>query len=119
MTMQSTLLERLKVKGALDALLAEVDVLAVPGMPLAAPSLERIAGLRQQPGYRQRLSRFTVPTDFSGHPTLSFPCGATPVGLPVGMQLIGAPLQEARLLRAVQAFQEATDWHRRRPAQTD
>jgi amidase len=119
MTMQSTLLERMKVKGALDALLAEVDVLAVPGMPLAAPSLERIAGLRQQPGYRQRLSRFTVPTDFSGHPTLSFPCGATPAGLPVGMQLIGAPLQEARLLRAVQAFQEATDWHRRRPVQTD
>lgn len=111
--MQQTLLERMRVKGALDALLSEVDVLAVPGMPLAAPSLERIAGLRQQPGYRQRLSRFTVPTDFSGHPTVSFPCGSTQAGLPVGMQLIGGALQEARLLKAVQAFQEACDWHRR------
>lgn len=114
--MQSILLERMKIRGAFDALLTQVDMIAVPGMPLAAPSLERIAGLRQQPGYRQRLSRFTVPTDFSGHPALVFPCGQTAQGLPVAMQLFGGYLKEAELLNAGQAFQECTGWHTRRPA---
>jgi amidase len=113
--MQATLLERMKIRGAFDALLTQVDMIAIPGMPLAAPSLERIAGLRQQPGYRQRLSRFTVPTDFSGHPALVFPCGQTAQGLPVAMQLFGGNLREAELLNAGQAFQEYTDWHLRRP----
>lgn len=113
--MQATLLERMKIWGTFDALLTQVDVVAIPAMPLAAPSLARVAGLRQEPGYRQRLSRFTVPTDFSGHPALVFPCGQTPQGLPVAMQLFGRYLQEAELLNAGQAFQECTDWHRRRP----
>jgi amidase len=114
LAMQRILLERMTLRGAFDALLRDVDVIAIPGMPLAAPSLDRIAALRREPGYRQRLSRFTVPTDFSGHPTLVFPCGSTPEGLPVAMQLMGGALQEARLLQAGQAFQEQTDWHRRR-----
>jgi amidase len=113
--MQAILLERMKIRGAFDALLTQVDMIAIPGMPLAAPSLERIAGLRQQPGYRLRLSRFTVPTDFSGHPALVFPCGQTAQGLPVAMQLFGGALREAELLNAGQAFQECTDWHLRRP----
>jgi amidase len=115
LSMQRILLERMTLRGALDALLCDVDLIAMPGMPLAAPSLDRIAGLRREPGYRQRLSRFTVPTDFSGHPTLTFPCGSTPEGLPVSMQLMGPALQEARILQAGQAFQEQTDWHRHRP----
>jgi amidase len=114
LTMQTILLERMIFRGALDALLARVDLIAIPGMPLAAPSLDRIAALRREPGYRQRLSRFTVPTDFSGHPALVFPCGSTAQGRPVAMQLIGAHLHEARLLHAGQAFQEQTDWHERR-----
>lgn len=115
LTMQHILLERMAMRGRLDELLREVDLLAIPAMPFVAPSLERIAALRLQPGYRQRLSRFTVPTDFSGHPTLVFPCGATDQGLPVSMQLVGGALQEARLLNAGQAFQERTGWHRLRP----
>jgi len=113
--MQAILLERMKIRGAFDALLTQVDLIAIPAMPLAAPSLARIAGLRQEPGYRQRLSRFTVPTDFSGHPALVFPCGQTAQGLPVAMQLFGGYLKEAELLNAGQAFQECTDWHLRRP----
>lgn len=119
LNMQRILLERMKLRGALDALLSDVDLIAMPGMPLAAPSLDRIAGLRREPGYRQRLSRFTVPTDFSGHPTLTFPCGSTPEGLPVSMQLMGPALLEARILEAGQAFQEQTDWHRRRAPGAD
>ena len=49
-------------------------------------------------------------------PGLSVPCGFTSGGLPVGMQLMGRAWDEARLLRAAHAFQQATDWHTRRPA---
>jgi aspartyl-tRNA(Asn)/glutamyl-tRNA(Gln) amidotransferase subunit A len=47
-------------------------------------------------------------------PVLAVPCGFTQ-GLPVGMQLVGHPFGEAALLRAAHAYQQATDWHLRRP----
>ena len=46
----------------------------------------------------------------------SFPCGFTQEGLPVGLQLIGPRYSEARLLSIAAAYEEATDWHLRRPA---
>lgn len=59
--------------------------------------------------------RFTAPFDMSGSPSLTLPGGATAEGLPVGFQLIGRHFDEALLLRAGYAYQQATDWHRRRP----
>jgi len=59
--------------------------------------------------------RFTSPFDMSGSPALVLPGGKTAEGLPVGFQMIGRHLEEALLLRAGHAFQQATDWHRRRP----
>ena len=84
-------------------------------MPFAAPSTERIANLRQEPGYRRRLSRFTAPTDMSGHPTLTFPAGVTATDRPVAAQLVSGHLNEGLLVRAGGAFQAATNWHLRRP----
>jgi aspartyl-tRNA(Asn)/glutamyl-tRNA(Gln) amidotransferase subunit A len=46
---------------------------------------------------------------------LSIPCGFTRDGLPIGLQLQGPAMQEQRLLRAAHMFQQATDWHTRRP----
>ena len=63
----------------------------------------------------QRSSRFTIPWDFNGWPTLSLPCGATAEGLPLSLQLVGHPLTEGTLLRAGHAYESATEWHRRHP----
>ncbi|HET7378759.1 MAG TPA: amidase family protein, partial [Gaiellales bacterium] len=50
-----------------------------------------------------------------GIPALSFPCGFTPQGLPVGFQVYGRPLAESVLFRVAHAYEQVTDWHTRRP----
>jgi aspartyl-tRNA(Asn)/glutamyl-tRNA(Gln) amidotransferase subunit A len=52
----------------------------------------------------------------TGQPALSLPCGFTSVGLPIGLQIVGARFGEASVLRLGHAYQRVTDWHTRRPA---
>jgi amidase len=112
---QRILLQRATHTGQLNAVLMQVDLILMPAMPLAAPSTERIANMRKEPGHRRRLSRYTAPTDLSGHPTLTFPAGETAAGLPVAAQLVSGHLNEGLLVRAGAAFQAATQWHLHRP----
>jgi amidase len=112
---QRILLQRATHTGQLNSVLMQVDLILMPAMPFAAPSTERIANMRKDPGHRRRLSRYTAPTDLSGHPTLTFPAGETAAGLPVAAQLVSGHLNEGLLVRAGAAFQAATQWHLRRP----
>ena len=112
---QRILLQRALHTGQLNAVLMEVDLILMPAMPFAAPSTERIANMRKEQGHRKRLSRYTAPTDLSGHPTLTFPAGETAAGLPLAAQLVSGHLNEGLLVRAGAAFQAATQWHLRRP----
>ena len=57
----------------------------------------------------------TLPFNYSGHPALSAPCGFSSEKLPIGLQLVGKPFDEATLLRVAHQYQLATDWHTRRP----
>jgi aspartyl-tRNA(Asn)/glutamyl-tRNA(Gln) amidotransferase subunit A len=59
---------------------------------------------------------FTSPYNMTGMPAISVPCGFTPSGLPVGLQLAGRPWDEPTVLRAAYAYQQATEWHSRRPS---
>jgi aspartyl-tRNA(Asn)/glutamyl-tRNA(Gln) amidotransferase subunit A len=100
-----------------DRALARRDVLVAPATPIAAPRVgERettIGGGTLD--VRSSLLRLTRPFNFSGHPACALPCGFTAGGLPIGMQIVGRPFDEATVLRAADAFQRDTDWHRRRP----
>jgi aspartyl-tRNA(Asn)/glutamyl-tRNA(Gln) amidotransferase subunit A len=58
---------------------------------------------------------YTVATNLAGVAGISFPCGFTTGGLPVGFQLQAPALAEPLLLRAADRFQRLTDWHTRRP----
>jgi len=51
----------------------------------------------------------------SGLPGLVVPCGIDRAGLPIGLQVIGKPFDEATMLRIGAAFEQASDWHRRSP----
>jgi aspartyl-tRNA(Asn)/glutamyl-tRNA(Gln) amidotransferase subunit A len=51
-----------------------------------------------------------------GLPTISIPCGFTQAGLPIGMQISGAPGNEGTVLRLANAYEQATEWHQRRPS---
>jgi aspartyl-tRNA(Asn)/glutamyl-tRNA(Gln) amidotransferase subunit A len=57
----------------------------------------------------------TRPFNYLGLPALSAPCGFDPNGLPVGLQLVARPFAEAVILKAGEAFQRDTDWHKAKP----
>jgi aspartyl-tRNA(Asn)/glutamyl-tRNA(Gln) amidotransferase subunit A len=58
---------------------------------------------------------FTISANLAGVPGISVPCGFSAGGLPIGLQLMGPPLGEAVLLQAAYAFEQATDFHQRKP----
>ncbi|MBI4986619.1 MAG: Asp-tRNA(Asn)/Glu-tRNA(Gln) amidotransferase subunit GatA [Rhodocyclales bacterium] len=62
---------------------------------------------------------YTIAVNLAGLPGMSIPCGFDRQGLPVGLQLIGNGFDEARMLGIAHRYQEATDWHLRRPALAD
>ncbi len=108
---------RALVRDDIDAALAHRDVLLAPATPLTAPRVdERQTTLGDGPAdVRGALIRLTRPFNVSGHPTCALPCGFSGDGLPIGMQLVGRPFDEATVLRAADAYQRLTDWHTRRP----
>ncbi len=106
---------RLTFRGRLGALFHEIDLLLCP--PMQTPALPA-AMMAAIPGRFRRIApalRFTGPFNVSGSPTLTLPCGVTRQGLPLGLQLVGRPYEEALLLRAGAAYEAATEWHRRHP----
>jgi aspartyl-tRNA(Asn)/glutamyl-tRNA(Gln) amidotransferase subunit A len=92
-----------------DRTLHDVDVLLTPTLPITATEIgQREVGIGvYEESVRSALTRLTGPTDLTGHPSLSVPCGMTAVGLPVGLQLIGRRLDEATLYRFGHAYEEA------------
>jgi aspartyl-tRNA(Asn)/glutamyl-tRNA(Gln) amidotransferase subunit A len=103
---------RTLIKGDFDAAWAKVDLLACPTSPTVAFPI----GQKMDDPLAMYLSDVcTLPINLAGVPGLVVPCGFS-AGLPVGLQLIGRPFDEATLLRAGDAYQLATDWHTRRPA---
>ncbi len=60
------------------------------------------------------LTQYTRPFNINGFPAISIPCGFCD-GLPVGLQLAGRPFEEETVLRAAHAYEQATDWHLKRP----
>jgi aspartyl-tRNA(Asn)/glutamyl-tRNA(Gln) amidotransferase subunit A len=59
--------------------------------------------------------RNTSPFDVNGWPAISIPCGFTSKGLPMGLQIIGPNGGEAVIFQLAHAYQQATEWHKRRP----
>lgn len=58
---------------------------------------------------------YTVPASLAGLPCMSMPCGIHSNGRPIGVQLTCARFNEAKMLGIAQAWQNATDWHKRHP----
>lgn len=97
--------------------LADVDVLVMPTTVTAATPIEEgtanASGVSLAMSFQ--LTRCTNPFNLTGLPALSVPCGFTSQGLPVGLQIVGKPWDEATVLRVGHAYEQATPWHTRRP----
>ena len=89
----------------------QYDVLLMPATPVTAPLIEGPDALDQA----RLLTRYTAPFNLTGLPAMSLPCGFSSDGLPIGLQIVGRPWAEARLLRAAFAYEQATEWHRKHP----
>ena len=98
-------------------LLDDVDLLAGPTEPVTAPKLlaPRVLAGEQEIGVVGALTQYTRPYNINGFPAISIPCGFSDTGLPIGLQLAGKPFDELTVLRAAHAYEQATDWHTRRP----
>ncbi len=90
----------------------QCDVIAGPVAPTVAWKLGEKS---DDPVANYLADIFTLPASLAGLPGLSLPVGFGAGGMPVGMQLIGNYLQEARLLNLAHRYQQATDWHTRKP----
>ena len=98
-------------------LLNEVDLLAGPTLPITAP---RIGATEVQVGdtvmgSSPALTQYTRAFNLNGFPAITVPCGFSEEGLPIGLQLAGRPFDEETVLRAAYAYEQATEWHQRRP----
>jgi aspartyl-tRNA(Asn)/glutamyl-tRNA(Gln) amidotransferase subunit A len=93
-----------------DRALHGVGALLTPTLPITATDIgQREVSIGDyEESIRSALTRFTGPTDLTGHPSLSVPCGITGSGLPVGMQLIGRPCDEVTLYRFGSAYERTT-----------
>jgi len=95
---------------------ADVDVLVTPTTPIPAP---RIDDLKMNPHALRptelELLRNTRPFNVWGLPAISLPCGFTPSGLPIGLQIAGPMWREDLVLRLAHVYEQATTWHKRRP----
>ncbi len=101
----------------LDAL-EQVDVLVMPTSSIPASPLPEKAGVESKEAFMEMLGgrrSFTAPFNLASVPALSINCGFTSEGLPVGLQIAGKPFDESTVFRVAHAYEQATDWHTRRP----
>jgi aspartyl-tRNA(Asn)/glutamyl-tRNA(Gln) amidotransferase subunit A len=96
----------------------QCDIIAGPVAPTVAWDLRSVSGqVKQDPTADYLADIFTLGASLAGLPGMSVPCGFGGLAgnRPVGLQLIGNYFDEARLLGAAHAYQQATDWHLKTP----
>jgi len=95
----------------------KVDVLAAPSSPNTALSL---GGASKDPLFGYIADQLNIPSSLAGLPAVSIPCGFSTslsqgIPLPVGLQIMGPQWSEQKVFNVGYAFQQATDWHKKRP----
>ncbi|MDN5925502.1 MAG: amidase [Hyphomicrobiales bacterium] len=101
----------------LETTLRDVDVLLIPTVGIPVPFIDETdeAKLGPLPELIGSMTRWTRWLNYLGVPALSVPCGEDANGMPIGMQLVGRPGAEFRLLTLAAQFERVTPWHQRRP----
>jgi len=103
---------RTLIREDFEKVFKEVDVILAPVSPF--PPFD-IGEKTSDPLLMWLADVYTVTTNPAGVPALAIPCGFTKDNLPIGMQIIGPQFSEDLLFRVGYAYQEITDWHKKRP----
>jgi aspartyl-tRNA(Asn)/glutamyl-tRNA(Gln) amidotransferase subunit A len=102
---------RTLIRRDFDRAFETCDVLVGPVSPTVA---FRLGEKTDDPVQMYLSDVCTIPVNLGGLPGMSIPCGFSSQGLPIGLQLVGKPLSEETLIQAAYAFEQSTDFHRRR-----
>jgi len=103
---------RALIKQNFDAAFQRCDAIITP----TAPSTAFKIGEKIEDPLQMYLSDiYTISVNLAGLPALSLPCGFDGDGMPIGLQIIGKHFDEATVLRLAYAYEQATEWHRRKP----
>ncbi len=97
-----------RMRRIVGSVFTNVDLLVTPTMPRPPLLIADCHEAFQMPGNTGEFNIY-------GLPSISIPCGFTSSGLPIGLQISGPRLAEAKVLALAYAYEQATDWHRRRP----
>ncbi|MGE5808095.1 MAG: Asp-tRNA(Asn)/Glu-tRNA(Gln) amidotransferase subunit GatA [Nitrospirota bacterium] len=102
---------RTLIKRDFEEAFKTVDVIATPTAPTAA---FKIGEKTTDPLQMYLSDIFTISVNLAGIPGISLPCGFTSANLPIGLQLLGRHFDEESILHAAFAYEQATEWHKRR-----
>jgi aspartyl-tRNA(Asn)/glutamyl-tRNA(Gln) amidotransferase subunit A len=103
---------RTLIKQDFDRAFEKVDVIITPTSPTPA---FKIGEKTEDPLQMYLSDIFTISVNLAGVPGISIPCGFTSNNLPVGLQIIGRHFDEESILKVAYAYEQATEWHRRKP----
>ena len=103
--------EMLDILGRVDALITPTTLMTAS--KIGEPTVH-IGG--KEVVVAAHIARATRPFNMTGLPAISVPCGFTPDGLPIGLQIVGRPFEETTVLRLAYAYERSTPWHERHPA---
>lgn len=104
---------RTLIKRDFDEAFKRCDAIVLP----TAPSTAFKIGEKSSDPLEMYLSDiYTISANLAGVPAISVPCGFSSNGLPIGMQLLAGPFKEGLLFRAAYAYEQATEWHQRKPS---
>ena len=104
---------RTLIKNDFEEAFTRCDVIITPTSPTPAFKIgEKVA----DPLTMYLSDIFTISCNLAGIPGLSLPCGFTKENLPIGLQILGKPMDEETVLKTAYSFEQATEWHKKRPS---
>jgi aspartyl-tRNA(Asn)/glutamyl-tRNA(Gln) amidotransferase subunit A len=104
---------RTLIKQDFEKVFEKVDVIATPTVPNTA---FKIGEMIEDPLQMYLNDILTIPVNLSGLPAISVPCGFSSEDMPIGLQIIGKHFDEENVLKTAYAYEQSTEWHKRRPS---
>lgn len=105
-----------QIRHSVSRVFEAVDLVITPTAPVPPYAITDLTDPETARPKELQMLHNTRPINMLGLPTISVPCGFTAEGLPIGMQISGPPGGEATVLRVAHAYEQATEWHKRKPA---
>lgn len=108
---------RAAIASALATTFDKVDVIVTPTLPVTAPRVgqEFYDWAGRKESVFAACARFLCPFNLAGLPAATVPCGMSSDGMPIGLQVVGRPFDEATVLKVADAFERATEWSQQHP----